>query len=441
LTLVAVGLLGGRFFGPASGWLNHYLELAADQAAEAGPFLETALPDSTLPEAWLRAAVPDDWAAIVSLSGELVAVTSQEPGNEAPPGQPFADSEAPDESRQVIDEALRGKPAVLGLGDGTIVAAAPIVGRGTQVLGALYVRGFQVSLLPGWNLGAGLAIMISSLIALSLGAGLIGTVFGRIASRGLVRRLEGLDKAADAWGQGHLTAAVHDESPDEIGQLARRMNQMARQVQDLLQVRQELATSEERNRLARDLHDSVKQQVFATTLTLGTAKTLREQDPEAAWKLVGEAENLSYEAQQELTNLIHELRPVELEEKGLAAALEEYGSRWSRQGGIAVSTDLDGERSFPPEVEKALFRLAQEALANVSKHAEAGQVIVALACTEGAITLKITDDGRGFDPQAAEGQGLGLQSMRERIEGLGGALTVESAPGTGTRLIARLELE
>jgi NarL family two-component system sensor histidine kinase LiaS len=262
-------------------------------------------------------------------------------------------------------------------------------------------------------------------------------VFGHLASRGLVRRLEDLDRVAEVWGQGDLTATVRDDSPDEIGQLARRMNLMAQQIQDLFQVRQELATSEERNRLARDLHDSVKQQVFATTMTLGTAKTLRERDPEAAWEMVAEAEDLSWEAQQELTGLIHELRPVDLEGKGLAAALQEYGSRWSRQTGIEVGVTLRGEGIAPPAVEQALFRVAQEALANISRHAEAERVQIALACSEGSLVLEIADDGRGFDPALVHDKGLGLRSMRERMEALDGELTVESTPGTGTRLMAR----
>ena len=296
---------------------------------------------------------------------------------------------------------------------------------------------FPILWCPAVDLGAGLAALIASTIVLTVAAGLIGTLFGRVASRGLVRRLENLERASEAWGQGDFSATVDDTSPDEIGQLARRMSQMAGQVRDLLQARQDLATLEERNRLARDLHDSVKQQAFATTMTLGTAKTLREQDAEAAWEMIDDAGDLSWEVQQELTNLIHELRPVELEGIGLAAALREYGSRWSRQTGIEVSFVLHGEHPVPPEVEQALFRLAQEALANVSKHAEAEQVEITLTRIGGAITMNVADDGRGFDPESAAGKGLGLRSMRERIEALGGELTVESAPGTGTRLVAR----
>jgi NarL family two-component system sensor histidine kinase LiaS len=374
---------------------------------------------------------------IVSPTWELLAANTQEAAAEARPGEPFADPRAPDESRALIDQALKGSAGILALDDGLILSTHPIFGEGDEVLAALYVRGFSSALIPGYDLSTGLSILVVSTIVITIAAGLIGTVFGSVTSRGLVRRLEVLNSAASAWGQGDFTVTVDDTASDEIGQLARGMSRMAGQIRDLMQARQDLATLEERSRLARDLHDSVKQQAFATTMTLGTAKSWRERDPEAAWELIDEAEDLSYEVQQELAGLIHELRPVRLEGKGLAAALQESAQRWSRQTGIEATVVIRGEHAVPPDIEQALYRLAQEALANVSKHAEARQVEVELACTENAITLEVADDGRGFDPAAAAGKGLGLRSMRERIESLGGELTVDSAPGTGTRIVAR----
>jgi NarL family two-component system sensor histidine kinase LiaS len=422
----------------SSSALDSYEELVATLAAQARPFLEATPLDTLLMEAWLREAVPSgEPAVIIGPSGEFLAANNQEVTDEVLSGQPFLDRIVPDESRRLIDQSLDGKPEILRLDDGTILAVAPILSEGDTVLGVLYLRGFSDILIPGYNSHSALEALARSLIALTVVLVLIGTLFGRMTSRGLVRRLEDLASTTQAWGQGDFTASVHDASPDEIGQLTRRMSLMAEQIQELLQARQDLATLEERNRLARDLHDSVKQQVFAATMTLATAETLWEQDPQTARQKMAEALELSRQAQKELAGLIHELRPGPLEGKGLATALREYGQRWSRQSGIEAGVALHGEHPIPPEVEQALFRLAQEALANVSRHSGAERVQITLTCTESAITLEVADDGRGFDPATETGTGIGLRSMRERIEALGGELTVESVPGQGTRLVAR----
>jgi NarL family two-component system sensor histidine kinase LiaS len=442
LTLVAVTTLGSMLLmSSASGRMLHYKSLAIAQAVEVRPFLEGELPDTTIIAAWLRSAFSNDWAVIVDSSGKLLAVNRLAVAERMTPDQPFVDPNAADESQELIKLALMGKSEVLGLPNGTILAIAPIISESDEILGAVYVRGFSDNLIPGYSLGNGLSTIVVAAVVITIPAGLIGTLFGRVSSRGLVSRLEGLNSAAVAWGQGDFSVTVEDVTADEIGQLTRRMSQMARQIQDLLHEREDRAILEERNRLARDLHDSVKQQVFATTMTLGTAKTYRENDPVSAWQLVDEALELSHEAQQELTVLIHELRPVKLEEKGLAEAVEEYGSRWSQQTGVEISIAIDGEQVIPPEMEQALFRVAQEALSNAAKHSAAEKVAITLSRTEGEILMKISDDGKGFDPESTDSTGIGLQSMKERIEALGGELIVESAPGNGTRLVARCELE
>ena len=290
-------------------------------------------------------------------------------------------------------------------------------------------------------LGGALGIIGGSALLLTIGAGFVGTLFGFLTARGLVRRLETLAYTTEAWGRGDFTATVDDTSADEIGQLSRRLDLMTGEIQDLLQARQELATLEERNRLARDLHDSVKQQVFATTMNLGAAETLWERDPEAARQKVAQALAISRTAQQELTGLIHELRPVTLEGKELIAALREHVTWWSRQTGITAGVAVQGEGALPLDLEQAFFRVAQEALANVAKHSEASRVEMTLSYSGDDVILEIRDDGQGFVLPAAQGQGMGLRSMRERVEALGGDLRVESAPGEGTRVTARCGLE
>jgi signal transduction histidine kinase len=128
------------------------------------------------------------------------------------------------------------------------------------------------------------------------------------------------------------------------------------------------------------------------------------------------------------------MRPAALEGKGLATALREYIVRWSEGAEIPADFRVQGERRVPLEVEQALFRVAQEALANVARHSGAGHAEVDLAYAPDAITLRIADDGRGFDSSRNPGGGFGLQSMRERLVRLGGHVNVESAPGKGTRV-------
>jgi NarL family two-component system sensor histidine kinase LiaS len=241
----------------------------------------------------------------------------------------------------------------------------------------------------------------------------------------------------DRWSQGDFSLIAHDRSDDELGQLARRLNRMAEQLQHLLRTRQKLATLEERNRLARELHDSVKQQVFAVSLQVSAAKGLMRRDAGEALTHLDEAERLVRQAQRELTALIRELRPAELERQGLEAALREHVTQWSRQTGIAADVQSEGGRESPPNVAETLFRIAQEALTNVARHSQATAVQVLMTCERDGAILTIADNGRGFDPAATDGQGMGLLSMRERAQALGGEVRVESVAGQGTTVIAR----
>lgn len=198
----------------------------------------------------------------------------------------------------------------------------------------------------------------------------------------------------------------------------------------------DLAVAQERNRLARDLHDSVKQQVFAASMQLGAARVLLQHNPEAARTHVVEAEQLAQQAGTELSLIIHELRPVALGDKGLAEALQAYTRNWGRQTNIRAEMQIQGERPLPPATEHALLRVAQEALANVARHSHATAVTIDLIYAPDTVTLTITDKGHGFD-NATVSHGVGLASMRERIEGLGGRVQVESQVGAGTRVSAQ----
>jgi NarL family two-component system sensor histidine kinase LiaS len=268
----------------------------------------------------------------------------------------------------------------------------------------------------------------------------IGAIFGWLASRGLRKRLSNLSTSAKAWSTGNFSTTPRDGSADEIGELTRNLNNMAEQLQSLLHARDELARVEERNRLARDLHDTVKQQTYAARMQLSAAKNLIETDPKAAASHLESALQLNRETQQELKLIIDELRPAALEGKGLAQALKEYADRWQEHTGIKVTTTISGNRSLPLEVEQALYRVLQESLSNVARHAEADSVGLSLNMTPAEVILIVADNGRGFDVNELHPNSLGLAGMKQRLSEVNGTLHVESTMSVGTTVTARVKL-
>jgi two-component system, NarL family, sensor histidine kinase LiaS len=313
--------------------------------------------------------------------------------------------------------------------NGQVLTVTPIEGKKGKVAGVL------VGMMRLPNLTAPLLIIVGiSAIFLAVPAALLGALFGFFTAWGLTRRIGRLVRASRSWSRGDFSVTTKDRSRDELGQLSRELNNMAADLENLLQARGELATLEARNRFARDLHDSVKQQVFATSLQIAAARALIEKDTDSAESHLSQADELVRQAQKELNGLIQEMRPAALEGKGLATALREYAARWSDGAEIPADFRVQGEREVPLEAEQALFRVAQEALANVARHSEARHAEIDLVYTRNAVTLRVADDGRGFDPLRNPGGGFGLQSMRERLVRLGGHINVESAPGKGTRV-------
>jgi NarL family two-component system sensor histidine kinase LiaS len=276
-----------------------------------------------------------------------------------------------------------------------------------------------------------------NLILVTVIAGAIATALGFISVSSLTRQLRAIARTAAAWGQGDFSRLNPEKGGDEIGQLARDLNQVARQLQALLQTQQNLAALEERNRLARDLHDTVKQQVFATTMQLAAADALIDQNPAAARQHLQEARGLANSARDELGVLISQLRPVALTGRTFADGLREYAADWSRQTHIALTARIEAGPALAPAAEQALLRVAQEALANVARHSSATSVQIDYGADGSQARLVVADDGQGFDPAAVK-KGVGLDSMRERVSALGGALEVDTRPGGGARRAARL---
>jgi signal transduction histidine kinase len=205
------------------------------------------------------------------------------------------------------------------------VVAVPVFGSGQREGELLGAVAYVIESMPteGEIAPHTLGLLASSLVLFLLGAGIVGTLFGFLTASGMVRRFRRLSSASEAWSRGDFSELIDDPAGDEIGQLAHRLNSMAEQLQNLLKRRQAMAISEERNRLARDLHDSAKQQALAASFQLGTAITLFERDPQSANKHLVEAESLVDSVRAELTDLIHELRPPAMNGRDLAETLNE----------------------------------------------------------------------------------------------------------------------
>lgn len=218
-------------------------------------------------------------------------------------------------------------------------------------------------------------------------------------------------------------------------ELAREHNQqLIEELKSTQEKLRELAVVEERNRLARDLHDSVKQQVFAVSMQLSAARTsLSETDK--AYPSVMEAERLAQQAGAELTTLIGQLRPPTLERKSLTDAIYEHVHEWARQNGIKTETHIEPVSSMSVQAEQALFRVLQEALSNVARHSRADRAMVALKPETDHVTLIVEDNGIGFDAKEIV-KGIGLDSMGERLASVNGTLEISSLKSHGTRITA-----
>ena len=205
-----------------------------------------------------------------------------------------------------------------------------------------------------------------------------------------------------------------------------------------------LGAVEERNRLAREIHDTLAQSLTATTLQLESADALLDagSSPEKAREPLLRALSLTQSNVEEARRSVLDLRAAPLEGRSLSRALRVLVERWEAETGTAARyRAINGGRPLPPRVEVALYRICQEALTNVARHAEAGRADVRLVATPGQIRLVVEDDGRGFDVSNMPEDRHGLVGMNERAKMLGGRLEIRSNPGAGTRIEATVPLE
>ena len=212
----------------------------------------------------------------------------------------------------------------------------------------------------------------------------------------------------------------------------------------LIEQAQQAGVSSERQRLARDIHDTLAQGFTSIVMKLEAAEARMPSDLNTAQKYLAQARSIARESLTEARRYMWALRPETLERSSLPEALGRLAERWSQECGVDASVTVSGTPyPLPPETKVTLYRVAQEALTNCHKHARARQLMMSLSYMHNLVTLNVQDDGVGFDPahsrppSGEQGSGgFGLSGMRERVEQLRGALMIESTPGEGSTLIA-----
>lgn len=366
-----------------------------------------------------------------------------------------------------LAEQLRGATAP---GLSTFTGAG---GRRYVALAPLPTTGWILGLVAPAEQVEGAALAVQASITRLEGLFLIGGGIGLLLSLGLVAGIA-------AWGSGALTRPVAElvngtrhlagdlsyrlpeTGSDELGQLAGAFNSMAESIERSRDeaVRHARMVVEERNRLAREIHDTIAQGLTGIVVHLETTEELlgEQANPEAL-KHLNRARDLARESLQEARRSVWNLRPSAVAEAGLPQALRALAVSL-RQDGIECTVEIDGNLSLSEAAEDALFRVCQEALANVRQHSGARHVWIKVTFEESigsnspaggpvdgaravlCAVMRIVDDGHGFDPShlagSQPGRGFGLWVMRGRLESVGGTLTVESRPGAGTTVTARV---
>ncbi len=295
MTLILMLLVGvGLALVVSSQYVSFFaLNLIKQEAPQAVPYFVHGSPDRAALASWLQIAnngMPNKqgpfsfsnptFITVVDIKGRVIASVGSHPV----PADALLQAQLSPQSRLnlaiVLHDVHGTTSKIMAEADGTLLGITPITGKGGKVEGALVMK-----IVPPSNMQLfvefvqflGVALLVITFLAI-----IVGIISGYITACGITSQLKGLTVAADHWSQGDFSMSAHDTSEDELGQTTRQLNSMAEQLQHLLQVRQKLATLEERNRLARDLHDSVKQQVFSVALQIGATKLLLRRDVDAA---------------------------------------------------------------------------------------------------------------------------------------------------------------
>ncbi|MEV1176532.1 HAMP domain-containing sensor histidine kinase [Nonomuraea sp. NPDC049784] len=308
---------------------------------------------------------------------------------------------------------------------------------GLQIIGYVYVQAPPEAEPAAPSVDSLTPLLAPGLLALVLVVP-VGLLFGLLSTRRLTSRVRRLAGVTTAVASGDFRPRVAVSGSDEVSTLEHSFNIMTDRLGASVEAARLTARAEarqaERGRIARELHDSISQDLFSLSLLAGG---MRRAAPDALREQAEAMERTAARTMREMQALLLELRPVALEDAGLLPALEELCHAYETRLGVRVEAEL-AEVALSPPAEHAVLRLVQEALGNAIKHADPTKITVRLSGDDGPVTVEVSDDGQGFDPSSvATKHGMGLMLMRERVEELGGAWEIHS-DGSGTTVRASL---
>lgn len=297
-----------------------------------------------------------------------------------------------------------------------------------------------------------LSIFIS--IAVFIVALMIGLYHGFRDTRSVKKRLEDLSAFITVLARGNLSQRMKDDGEDEIGTIAAELNELADKIQkqvgslqklanekaDLAEQASSAATIEERQRLARDLHDAVSQQLFALSMTSSASLKLIDRDAKAAKQQMEEVADIAVKAQGEMRALLLHLRPVHLSGDPLAVGVKKLVQELEVKSGIGFELTMKEICELPKGIEDHIFRIIQEGLSNALRHSRASVIKIELYEKDQYLYLHLRDNGVGFDIRDEKKTSYGLKTMQERCEEIGGTITVTSREGEGTALDIRVPI-
>ncbi|GGA48333.1 sensor histidine kinase [Paenibacillus physcomitrellae] len=276
----------------------------------------------------------------------------------------------------------------------------------------------------------------------------VGAAYGFYDVYRIKRRLDLLRSSLLQWEKGNLSRTVPKLGEDEVGQLSEQLERLGKRWEEQVTSLQRLSTNnaqlaeqarvsaivEERQRLARELHDAVSQQLFAISMTATAVRRTLEKDFDKAQRQVELIEEMASVAQSEMRALLLHLRPVYLEGKELTQGVEELVRELKTKVPMDIVLEMDRDLSLVKGIENHLFRIIQEAMSNTLRHAKAERMEIRIFRRGDAVRVILRDNGVGFELDDAKQASYGLSNMQERIREIGGSIQFITAPGKGTRI-------